>query len=443
MSLWISDSLPIIDPSAAAALSGSIRRVDESIPPSSRGMMRDHDMRRRSDGGLSPAAMLARLHTAQSEHPFWDNRLFRACAAGALARDDFRIFFSQYYLYTQSFTRYLAALMASCESDLHRSRLAENIWEEGGGSTPERRHAEIFRRFLTEGLGVDVDDIDFMDATRFFVREYLEFCLRAHPAAASAFLSLGTEGIVPRMYGVLVDGLLKAGVSEDHTAFFRIHMECDDEHAETLERMMVSYVKTPDWFNTCLRSMDYALTLRQRFFEQIYGAIEARRLQGIVGRIQRGESLAPDAPAEADVRYRVGAPATPLYENADDRLGVGFSVERVPFKTDVVDARVLRVDARRSSEKHKHPHESLLYVVSGKGRVHVNQSSLEVGPGDLVFVPRWAMHQSHSTGDDALTILAFTDFGLTEKAYVGNAMKTTRLRGAPSETRREDPHRER
>ena len=28
----------------------------------------------------------------------------------------------------------------------------------------------------------------------------------------SAFLSLGTEGIVARMYGILVDGLLKAGI---------------------------------------------------------------------------------------------------------------------------------------------------------------------------------------------------------------------------------------
>src|SRR5262249_39152867 len=156
--------------------------------------------------------MLARLHTAQAEHPFWNNRVFRACAAGALTRDDFRLLFSQYYLYTQGFTRYLAALMASCESDLHRARLAENIWTEGGGAEPDRRHAEIFRGFLRDGLGIDIEDIEFMDSTRLFVREVLDFCTRAHPAAGSAFLSLGTEGIVPRMYAILVDGLLKAGV---------------------------------------------------------------------------------------------------------------------------------------------------------------------------------------------------------------------------------------
>jgi quercetin dioxygenase-like cupin family protein len=226
-----------------------------------------------------------------------------------------------------------------------------------------------------------------------------------------------------------VDGLLKAGVSEEHVSFFRIHMERDDEHAETLQQMMVSYVATPDWFNTCQRSVDYALSLRQRFFEQLYDAIEARRLRGIVDRIQRGESLAPELPSPAEVRWKVGGPALPLYANADAERGIDFSVERAPFKTDVFDTRLLRVGPRRSNERHKHPHESLLYVVSGQGRVQVNQTSVDVGPGDLVFVPRWAMHQSHNVGDDELTILALTDYGLTEQAYVGNHLKTTRLKG--------------
>src|SRR5262249_38018538 len=107
----------------------------------------------------------------------------------------------------------------------------------------------------------------------------------------------------------------------------------------------------------------------------------------------------------------------------------------------VFDARVLRVDPGKTSERHKHPHESLLYVVSGKGRVHVNHASFEVAPGDLVFVPRWALHQSESTGAQPLTVLALTDYGLTEKAYVGNPMKTTRLKGAQAP--REEAHRER
>ncbi|APR83215.1 Hypothetical protein A7982_08564 [Minicystis rosea] len=428
MSAWLSDSkVPIIDPTAAAALGGSIKRVDESIPPSSRGM--PPDSRRRPTDAPPADTLLTRLRLEQAEHPFWQNRLFRACSSGVFNRDDFAFVFSQYYLYSQGFTRYLAAVMANCESDYYRAHLAENIWEEGGGAEPSQRHAEIFRRFLRDGLNVDVANIDFLDASRFFVREYLDFCLRSHPAAGSAFLSLGTEGIVPRMYAVLLDGLLKAGLREEHASFFRIHMECDDAHAETLEKMMVSYAHLPDWYSTCQNAMDYALTLRARFFEQLYEAVQARRVQRIVGNIQRGESLAPEEPEASTFVHRPGAAGTPLYGNVNERLGIEFSVERVPFTSEVFDTRILRIAPRKNNERHKHPHESLFHVISGRGRVHVNKSSVEVGPGDVVFIPRWAMHQSVNTSDEELVILALTDFALTEQAFLGDHVRTTRLKG--------------
>jgi pyrroloquinoline quinone (PQQ) biosynthesis protein C/mannose-6-phosphate isomerase-like protein (cupin superfamily) len=431
MYAWLHDgNVPIVDPAAAAALGTAIRRSDESIPPSSRGIPIDAERRRRRRSDAPPPEEgLERLRAVQAEHPFWHNRLFRACSAGALTREDFQIVFSQYYLYSQNFTRYLAGLMASCENDLFRARLAENIWEEGGQQAPEQRHAEIFRRFLQAGLGVDVGDIDFLEATRFFVREYLDFCVRSHPAAGAAFLSLGTEGIVPRMYAVLLDGLLKAGVAESHLGFFRMHMECDDEHAATLEELMMSYASMPDWASTCHQALDYALSLRARFFDQLYEAVQARRLQRVVANIQRGESLAPEEPDPAAIVHRPGMPGTALYGNVNERLGIAFSVERIPFASDVFDTRVLRVAPRRNNERHKHPHESIFYVMKGTGRVTVNQTAVDVGPGDVVFIPRWAMHQSHNTGDEELVVLALTDFGLTDRAFVGDHLRTTRLKG--------------
>ncbi len=430
MTIWSIEDMPMFDASAAAALGGALKRGDDVVPPSSRaGAISVDGRRRRSSDVQTPEEALPLLHSAQAAHPFWQNRLFRACAAGQLTREDYRFIFAQYYLYSKNFTRYLAALMASCESDYHRARLAENLWEEGGGIAPEKRHAEIFRRFMREGLSIDIDDIDFLDSTRFFVREYLDFCLHSHPVAASAFLSLGTEGIVPRMYAVMVDGLLKAGIPEEHITFFRIHMECDDEHAETLEQIMVSYFGMPDWFNTCMRSMSHALSIRQRFFEQLYDAIELRRVRQVLHRIQAGESLAPLAPKAAQLRHAIGAEGLPLYANVNERLGIDFSVERVPFDAEVFDARILRIAPHKNNERHKHPHESVFHVVSGRGRVHVDEASLEVGPGDIVFVPRWAMHQSFNTTDDELVVLALTDFGLTEKAFIGNHLKTTRLKG--------------
>jgi pyrroloquinoline quinone (PQQ) biosynthesis protein C/mannose-6-phosphate isomerase-like protein (cupin superfamily) len=423
------DTRPFNGDGGADPFGGAMKRADDTVPPSSRAPRVLQEIQRRARTEIAPEAALVQMKEAQGEHSFWHNRLFKACNAGTLTLEDFKLIFSQYYLYSKNFTRYLAALMANTESDLYRAALSENLWEEGGGVAPENRHAEIFRRFLSDGLGIDVNNIDFHDSTRFFTREYLDFCMHSHASAGSAFLSLGTEGIVARMYAIFLDGLQKAGIKEEHTKFFRLHMECDDAHAETLEKMMLFYASTPDWYNTCYRSMDYALSIRERFFEQLFEQVEIRRVRPVLDKIQARESLVPERPSPEELHYRMGAAATPLYNNRNERLNIDFYVERVPFKAEVFDTRVLRISPHKNNEKHKHPHESIFYVIEGKGRVQVNESSVDIRPGDVVFVPRWAMHQSFNTGDEELLILALTDFNLTERAFLGDHLKTTRLKG--------------
>src|SRR5687768_7197113 len=217
----------------------------------------------------SPAAMLAELHVLRDEHPLWSGRLFRALANGGLDRGDLAYIFSQYQLYSRSFTRYLSAVMANLESDLFRAQLSQNLWEEGGGCEPAKRHAELFRHFLRDGLGVTPEDVAFDAGTQHFVREYLAFCLGNDGLAGSAFLSLGTESIVPRMYLAFVEGLRQAGLREDQLEFFHLHIACDDDHAETLEQIMLSYAGEPRWLDVCKRAMTRALDLRHAFFERL------------------------------------------------------------------------------------------------------------------------------------------------------------------------------
>src|SRR5262245_51057796 len=104
--------------------------------------------RRRASDFPSADAALPLLQEAQAEHPLWNSGLFRACAEGTLSREDFQFIFSQYYLYSKNFTRCLAGVMANCDNDYYRARLSENLWDEGGGEKPERRHTEIFRGFI-------------------------------------------------------------------------------------------------------------------------------------------------------------------------------------------------------------------------------------------------------------------------------------------------------
>jgi len=380
-----------------------------------------------STSTLDRLLVLDQLHRAEQRHPFWTNRLFNACKGGHLTLDDFRFIFSQYYLYSKNFTRYLAAIMANCDNDYFRARLSENMWEEGGGTAPENRHSEMFRSFLRDGLSVDIEQIDYHDFTHHFMHSYLDHCRGATSAAASAFFSLGTEGIVARTYEIFVAGLKQAGIEESNLKFFRLHMECDDEHAATLEEMMLSYSGEPDWSETCRRAMDHALNLRKRFFDNLYEAIRLRRVQRLLDGIQAREPLAPESPDPARLLFGSSQLGRPLYKNTNMRLNIDFAVDTVPFAAEVLDPRIVRIPAGKYNEKHRHAHESVFYIIEGRGRVLINDATIEVAPGDIVFVPRWATHQSQNLGETDMRILAITDYGLTGNAYIGSYLKTARM----------------
>lgn len=325
--------------------------------------------------------------------------------------------------------------MANMEDDLLRSRLSENLWEEGGGAKPEDRHAQIFRNFLKDALQIDVTTVTPTDSTRLFVREYLDFCKDQPPVAGSSFLSLGTEAIVARLYEVMVEGMIKAGLKEEHLHFFRLHMACDDAHAETLEDIMASYDQNPDWFGQCKNAADYALTLRKNFFESLHKELEYRRvkdkLQAIQGRKSLTEqALTPhDSEPSPSLIFKPNSPRDKkLYSNSIPEMNIEFSVERAPFAAQILDTRVVRIPSGKYNERHRHAHETVFYIVAGSGRVMVDTHWVDVKPGDAVFVPRWSLHQSQNLGDGEMTILAVTDFHLTGKAFMGDYDSTARLK---------------
>lgn len=380
-------------------------------------------------GKPDSAALLNALTKQQSEHHFWRNRLLTACAAGTLTRDDFRTFFSQYLLYSKNFTRLLAGLMASCENDYFRSRLSENLWDEGGGCQPDRRHSEIFRRFLVDALGVNLDEIQYEPFTKLFVHRFLDFCRQAPAHAASAFLALGTEGIVPRLYGIFCDGLLKAGLQEKELEFFRIHMECDDEHAHTLTEMMNSYAGQRAWFTDCEAAIGYALELRHEFFENVYNFILAKRVEPMLERARAGAASWPhdaqshclkaDDPSSADL-------TTPLYHNSKEDENISFLVRRVNFPGEALDTRKVEIPPFRTNESHRHAHESLLIVLEGRAEILVNEKVIHAKSGDMVFVPRWASHQTRNTGAETLKMIAVTDYNLTRRLFLDDSAQTPR-----------------
>ena len=312
--------------------------------------------------------------------------------------------------------------MTNCDSDLFRSILSRNLWEEGGGCEPEQRHAEIFRRFLRDSLAVDAPDrVEYEVFTRHFVDEYLGFCTDRPAMAASAFLSLGTEAIVAPMYQVFVTGLVKAGLRDDELEFFKIHIACDDEHAASLEDLMFSYRGEAGWFEACRGALMRALDLRFAFFEHLVEGLRRRRLAPILTRIDGRESLCPPGAVPTQIRHRESDGAPPLYTSKIDAENIEFSVTRIPLAAEVLDPRRVVVPPGKRNERHRHAHETFLYFVEGVGRVQVDDSTVDVAAGDSVLVPRWAIHQTENTGTGPLRFVAVTDYRLTDRALFGDA----------------------
>jgi quercetin dioxygenase-like cupin family protein/pyrroloquinoline quinone (PQQ) biosynthesis protein C len=368
----------------------------------------------------SMAAMLAELRRQRDEHSIWGCQFLRLFAHGAFRHDDLKYIFSQYYQYSKNFTRFLSALMTRCTDDLARARLGQNLWDEGGGADPEKRHGQLFRNFLRHALGwQDLEAVVGDSCTMHFVEAYLQNCLDPDVTFSSAFLSLGTESIVPRLYRIFIAGLERAGVCDEDLTFFRIHVEVDDEHAETLEQIMCSRGGEPRWFETCAKASKAALDLRQRFFDDLLKQVQFRRVSTAIGRVQQHVSLAVGSEPSALVQ-RWHEDRAVLYHNTDERLGVNFEVRALPFHTEVLDPRIVSIAPGYRNERHRHAHETFYYVLQGRGRIFIDEAELLVSAGDMAFVPRWSLHQTANEGDETMIVLAVTDFNFTNSVHVGD-----------------------
>jgi mannose-6-phosphate isomerase-like protein (cupin superfamily)/pyrroloquinoline quinone (PQQ) biosynthesis protein C len=372
-------------------------------------------------------ASVENLHELVKTHSFWNNRLFTACLAGELTRNDFAYIFSQYYLYSKNFTRYIAGVMANCDRDNYRAKLTQNLWEESG-ETIGVSHVEIFSNFLKNSLGVDdLSQIEYEEFTRNFLEIYLENSVQADPVWGSAWLSLGTEGIVAEMYKIMVTGMQQAGFQDSELEFFHIHIGCDDEHAATLLELMCSYMDRPEWSQTCAQAIDRALNARAHFFNCLYDNVARGMNRSLVATIENRKSLAKQVADISLLKVSTSQAGTRIYSNSVSHLNIEFAVKRLSFPAiQVLDPRIVIIPTGNNNEKHRHAHEAVFYIIQGSGRILIDNRSIEVIAGDIVFVPRWCVHQSQNTGDVEMQILAITDFGLTSKV-LGDYDRQTRM----------------
>lgn len=75
------------------------------------------------------------------------------------------------------------------------------------------------------------------------------------------------------------------------------------------------------------------------------------------------------------------------------------------------------IDPHNSSDPHLHKdQEEVLFFISGKGRVRIDDEEINVGPGFCVLLPIGGVHQVINDGDTILRFLAVVSPPFPEKS---------------------------
>ncbi len=168
------------------------------------------------------------------EHPF-----IQRCREGTITRHERNVSLAQQAKYSGYFTRYLCALISNLRDNDDVMRLAENLAEElGFGEDAGEPHAKLFARMLSE-LGVHQHEVPTFPETEHLIDTALHYCKQRNPAYGLGALCLGAEAIVAPLYSDIIEGFLANGVKREQLKFFEIHVECDDDHAETMRQILL------------------------------------------------------------------------------------------------------------------------------------------------------------------------------------------------------------
>ncbi|MEB8474943.1 TenA family transcriptional regulator [Acidithiobacillus ferriphilus] len=216
-------------------------------------------------------------------HPF-----MCACRAGNASMDLLKRFLVQQGIYSGYFTRYLCALMANLRSNAHVRDLAQNLFEELGlAEDSQIPHFLLYGQMLEE-FGLNPQEEKPTRGTLLLIDNMFSHCRQVDPAIGLGALCLGAEGLVPPMYQDLVAGFRAQGVPDETLQFFHLHISCDDDHALTLNRLMLELIdEEPECLSRIVAAGRTLVSARMTFFDDIIGDGESLK-QSEVNHLQTG-----------------------------------------------------------------------------------------------------------------------------------------------------------
>ncbi|MFM7770687.1 MAG: cupin domain-containing protein [Bacteroidota bacterium] len=177
-----------------------------------------------------------------------------------------------------------------------------------------------------------------------------------------------------------------------------------------------------------IRNKGVTFEENESLLKQIWNFILQERIEGLLKNVNDKNSLTPKQDSTFFETNALAKFTEELYSNVNDKLNIDFQVKQIPYPLDVLDPRIVKIAPHKNNELHKHAHETVFVFFQGEGTVCVDDHTINVRPGSIVFIPRWSMHQSQNHSNETMIFLAVADFGFTGKTFVGNYLKTARLK---------------
>jgi quercetin dioxygenase-like cupin family protein len=106
-----------------------------------------------------------------------------------------------------------------------------------------------------------------------------------------------------------------------------------------------------------------------------------------------------------------------LFDEANNRLeGIRGRIGAAALTTDGIEigADLIEMQPGSAFPLHKHPGDHILYVISGRGIVHIDGADYSITTGDTIFIPAEYPH-GVKTYQDATTSFQFLAVGYPHK----------------------------
>ena len=191
------------------------------------------------------------------------------CRSGQVTIAELKEYLVQQYFYSRHFTRYLCALLSNMSDEEDRQALTENLVDEAGlGEVKGIPHSRIYRSML-DSFGLEPKVSKPLPETESLVKLMLLSCRDSDGAVGLGALCIGAEAIVPHLYGQIVKGFEANGFTKEQLHFFYLHMECDDEHSATMQKIILNRFADEVSLTKLGTSAQNLIKARTLFFEAL------------------------------------------------------------------------------------------------------------------------------------------------------------------------------